>query len=66
VIESLHDLHSAVEKLLVRDSLPGPALQYLIDPIAFFTAELLIGQVRVMNDLGHDPHFPVANPEVSL
>src|SRR4029077_14908436 len=66
VIESLHDLHAAVEKLLVRDPLPGPALQYLIDPIPFSAAKLLVGQIRVMDDLGHGPHPPVADPEVSL
>src|SRR6202011_3233550 len=36
VIQTLHQLHAAIEKILIRQPLPGPALEYLVDAVAFF------------------------------
>src|SRR5258707_6603736 len=51
VVESLDQLHPALQKFVVRDSLPRPAFQDFVDSIAFFAAETLVQEVRVMNDL---------------
>src|SRR6266436_5167063 len=51
VVESFDQLHPALQKLVVRDSLPRPALQDFVDSIAFFAAETVVQEVCVMNDL---------------
>src|SRR5258708_29110050 len=51
VVESFDQLHPALQKFVVRDSLPRPAFQDLVDSIAFFPAETVVQEVRVMNDL---------------
>src|SRR5258708_10151366 len=51
VVESFDQLHPALQKFVVRDSLPRPAFQDLVDSIAFFAAETVVQEVRVMNDL---------------
>src|SRR5216683_639513 len=66
MVEPLDQLHSAIEKLVVRNSLSRPAFKYLVDSITLFAAKLVIGQVRVVNDLGNDLHPSIANPEIIL
>src|SRR6266481_2201617 len=51
VVESFDQLHPAFQKFVVRDSLLRPALQDFVDSIAFFAAETVVQEVRVMNDL---------------
>src|SRR5882724_1686373 len=51
VVESFDQLHPALHKFVVRDSLLRPALQDLVDSIAFFASETVVQKVRVMNDL---------------
>src|SRR5713226_2693734 len=51
VVESFDQLHPALQKFLVRHSLPRPAFQDLVHSIAFFAAETVVQEVRVMNDL---------------
>src|SRR6266852_1119099 len=51
VVESFDQLHPALQKFVVRDSLLRPALQDFVDSIAFFAAETVVQEVRVMNDL---------------
>src|SRR5258708_32393914 len=66
MIESLGQLHSAIEKLVVRNSLSRPAFEYLVDSITLFATKLAIRQVRVVNNLGNNLHLAVANPEIML
>src|SRR5438045_4282506 len=66
MIESLNQLHSSSKKFLVRDSLPSPPFQDLINPVTFFAAELTVSKVSVMNDLGNHPHSTIANLEILL
>ena len=66
MIESLDQLHSAIEKLLVQNSLSRPALEYLVDSITFFAAELVVGEIRIMNNLGNHLHSSITNPELLL
>jgi hypothetical protein len=42
VVQTLHQLHAAIEKLFVRYSLPGPALEDFVDAITFFAAEFAV------------------------
>src|SRR6267154_420241 len=51
VVESLDQLHPALQKFVVRDSLPCPAFQDFVDSKALFAAETVVQEVRVMNDL---------------
>src|SRR6185369_6194936 len=51
VVKAFDQLHPAFQKFLVRDSLPRPAFQDLVDSIALFAAKTVVHEVRVMNDL---------------
>src|SRR5215475_3323480 len=51
VVESLDQLHPALQKFVVRNSLPRPALEYLVHSVAFLASETVVQQVRVVNDL---------------
>src|SRR6266403_130014 len=51
VVKSFDQLHPALQKFVVRDPLPRPAFQDFVDSIAFFAAETVVQEVRVMNDL---------------
>src|SRR6266576_6483945 len=55
-----------MEKLLVRDSLSGPTLEHLIDPITFFAAEFAICKVRIVNNFGNHADSSVASLELLL
>src|SRR6266704_2425874 len=66
MIEPLNQLHSSSEKFLVGDSLPCPSLQYLVDSIAVLAAKFVVRDVRIVNNLGDDRHFVIANPKVLL
>src|SRR5438132_13746182 len=66
MIEPLNQLHSSNKKFLVGDSLPCPSLQYLVDSITFLAAKFVVREVRIVNNLGDDLHFVIANPKVLL
>src|SRR5438876_11513659 len=66
MIEPLNQLHSSSEKFLLGDSLPCPSLQYFVDSIAFLAAKFVVRDVRIVNNLGDDRHFVIANPKILL
>src|SRR6516164_3218258 len=66
VIQTFHQLHSALQKFWVRYSLPGPTLQYAVYAEAFLAAEFLVGQVGIMNDFGNHFHRSLSDSEVFL
>src|SRR5258708_11420861 len=66
VIQALNQLHSGVEKLPVRESLPCPTLEYFVDAISFFAAEFSVREIRIVNSLGNHVDFSVANLELFL
>src|ERR1700722_13681040 len=65
-IQTLHQLHTPIEQRLVRESLPGPALENFVDAITFFAAEFAVRQIRVVNDFGNRAHSSVTNLELFL
>src|SRR4051812_10722686 len=66
MVEPFDQLHSAIEKLLIRNSLSSPTLEHLVDPITFLAAEFAVRKVRIVNDFGNNLYLPVANPEFLL
>src|SRR6266403_6364641 len=66
MIQALNQLHSAGEKLPVRESLPCPTLEYFVDAIAFFAAEFAVSDIRIVNNFGNHTDSPVANFELFL
>src|ERR1700730_4680805 len=56
LIEPFSQLYSAFQQFLVGQVLSRPTFHHFVDAKTFFPAELLIEQIRVVNDLSHHTH----------
>src|SRR5215472_138911 len=61
VVEPFDQFHPALQKFVVRNPLPGPAFQYLVDPVALFAAKPVIREICVVNHLPNHCNLRVAD-----
>src|SRR3954470_21544482 len=61
VVESFDQLHPALQKFVVRDSLLRPTFQDFVHSVALLAAETDVEEISVVNHLSDQPNLWVAD-----
>src|SRR5882762_280055 len=64
VIQPLDHFHAALQELLIRRAIPGPAFQDFIHAKGFFAAKLSVVQICVVNHLANREDPCIANAKL--